>query len=262
MKYILDFKLFENTIGTELIYNKYYSDIDKKVFYKIINIDPTSIRVADFSKPGRYSKWLIREFRKGGLNIDNENYRKHLNYLLFICSTGWFKYHYKYFDIQQYDINKFLNFLENLSSEYELKTQDSKFDIIYSDEILDILVPLNFTAAFETAKNTDWCTSKMNSYSYWNQVAILYRIIPKDKNYDKLKLTWEKSSDEFSLACSKYPEIKFDQAPFKIVDGKEIWDLILTNSNNKNADTIRKTMDLLTSEAKQIIILNHQKFGK
>ena len=53
---ILRFKNFseiilEKSIGSEEIRKKWYSDLDKKEFYKLVNIDPTSIRKKDFSKP-------------------------------------------------------------------------------------------------------------------------------------------------------------------------------------------------------------------
>ena len=67
---ILRFKNFsdiilEKSIGSEEIRNKWYSEMDKKVFYKLVNLDPTSIRKKDFSKPGKYTKWLISMYKKG-----------------------------------------------------------------------------------------------------------------------------------------------------------------------------------------------------
>ena len=77
-------QIFEKSIGSEEIRKKWYSDLPKKTFYSLVNIDPTSVRKKDFSKPGKYSKWLIREYKKGNLNDnlleDNEFCKK----LLFI----------------------------------------------------------------------------------------------------------------------------------------------------------------------------------
>ena len=66
---ILRFKNFseiilEKSIGSEEIRNKWYPDLDKKIFYKLVNLDPTSIRKKDFSKPGKYVKWLINMYKK------------------------------------------------------------------------------------------------------------------------------------------------------------------------------------------------------
>ena len=221
------------------------------------------MRVKGFSKPGRYSKWLIKQYLRNNLQLKNEDYTKRLNYFLFICSTGWFKFNYKYFDILQYDSFKFMYFMEKTSEIYERVTIKSKYDVIYSDEKIDILVPLNFTAAYETSMNTDWCTQKLSGYSLWNNIAILYRIIPKIKNFDKLKLTWLKKNNEYfnewSLACSRYPEISGNDSPFELIEGKENWEHNLHN-DNKVYDVIRKSMELLSDKAKQAIISNHAKY--
>ena len=59
MSRILNYSLFEASIGSENIRKKWYPKIPKKLFYTIINLDPTSVRKKDFSKPGKFSKWLI-----------------------------------------------------------------------------------------------------------------------------------------------------------------------------------------------------------
>ena len=57
-------EIFEKSIGSEEIRKKWYSDLDKKTFYKLVNIDPTSVRKKEFSKPGKYVKWLITQYKK------------------------------------------------------------------------------------------------------------------------------------------------------------------------------------------------------
>jgi hypothetical protein len=56
--------LLEKSIGSEEIRKKWYPDLDKKIFYKLVNLDPTSVRKKEFSKPGKYTKWLISMYKK------------------------------------------------------------------------------------------------------------------------------------------------------------------------------------------------------
>ena len=282
MKYIKPFKtfpnLFESTIGIDNIYNKYYSDLPKSIFYKIINIDPTSIRKKDFSKPGKYSKWLLREYRKllsesRGRDVNefqlNERLVKTLNYYLFIVSSGWFKNECKEFDIFKYTIvqpseriKDFIYFMGEYISLFEAQTVKAKYDVVYSDNNVSILVPLNFTASYETAKNTDWCSKDLYGFSAWKQKSIMFRIMPKNKEYDKLKLTWSFRKKTWYLACSKYPEITGEDSPFDIVDGRFRYEnrLALQDGYNKgnvvwedNSHNIKKTMEIVSDKAKHFI---------
>jgi len=281
--------ILEKTIGSENIRLKYYSDIDKSIFYKIVNIDPTSIRKKDFSKPGKYTKWLLKEYRKERLNDDlvySEDFKKRLNYYLFIFSTGWFKSNIRKYanadmvpyaysgnklDIFKYDLSKFMKSISNIVKDYEAQTEKSKYDTVYSDDKVDILVPLNFSASYETAKNTEWCSQSLGGYSYWSSISILFRIIPKDESYDKLKLTWLKKENIWYIACSKYPEIYGNGSPFDIEDGMELWKVSKdkqdnsTYSTNKqwleNSKKIEDTMNLLSPEAKKYMDEYHKNKG-
>jgi hypothetical protein len=253
--------ILEKSIGSEEIRKKWYSHFEKKLFYKIINLDPTSIRKKDFSKPGKYSKWLLMQFDKGNLSeqlLNDESYHKKLNYYLFVFSTGWYKnkikkeYGEEFFDEEKYnkyknynisksfftpssifyDINKFktvsdfVKHIEDYKERYEIETEETKFDTVYSNDKITILVPLNFTASYETAKNTDWCTKSVSSFSEWNKKAILFRILENGTN-NKLKITWTGNNNWF-IAHNKYPEISNledfnDYKPFDKKDDKEIW---------------------------------------
>lgn len=286
---ILRFKNFseiilEKSIGSEEIHNKWYPDLDKKIFYKLVNLDPTSIRKKDFSKPGKYTKWLISMYKKrktyNYFDFDRE-FDSNLNFALFIFSTGWYKSKVKkesfYLggqlnktienDIFKFKtLNEFETHMYKIKDEYRKQTEDAKYDVVFSDDKVDILIPINFTASAETAKNTEWCSQSYGGYSMWNKKALLFRIIPKDNKYDKLKLTWNKNDDGWYLACSKYPEIRGEGTPFDLVDGKESWLERLEYMNSiyndektssikwrENADNITKTMNLLSNNAKETI---------
>lgn len=283
--------IVEKSIGSEETRMKWYSDMDKKLFYKIVNIDPTSVRKKDFSKLGKYSKWLLIQYKKGKLDsvLNDKDLIDELNYFLFIFSTKWFvskcltAFHYggittksyKDIDILKYDFDRFINKMIKYVNQYKEETEDSKFDVVFSDEKVSVLVPLNFTASYETAKNTQWCSQTFSGYSMWNSMAILFRIIPKEKVYDKLKLTWERggnSSGRWMLACSKYPEIVGYDLPFEktFTDGKTVdnWEKLCINkkgdsdSLDKNIDEIQKTMYLLSEQAKDCIMEYYIKYRK
>jgi hypothetical protein len=277
---VLRFKNFSNiilekSIGSEEIRNKWYSDLDKKIFYKLVNIDPTSIRKKEFSKPGKYTKWLINMYKKESKSeyFDfNDSFNSHLNFKLFIFSTGWYKSKVKkesfYLDKTiENDILKFPTLRDferhmyNYQDEYRKQTEDAKYDVVFSDDKIDILIPINFTASAETAKNTEWCSQSYGGYSMWNKIALLFRIIPKDNRYDKLKLTWGKNNKAWHLACSKYPEIRGSKNPFDKTNGIENWKIFKNEMDHKNdwdkwkenSIKIDETMNLLSEKAKETI---------
>lgn len=264
----------EGTLGTDLIYSKYYSDIDKKLFYKIINIDPTSVRKKDFSKPGKYSKWLIQTYKNLQLTnqlLNDEKFINNLSTYLFIFSTNWFKNKFKQNqvfyggttfnlidnDINKYSLYKFINKMMPLYNEYLEDTENGKFDVVFADEYIDIYVPLNFTSARETAENTEWCSRHFSGYSTWNQQAILFRIIPKDTGYNKIKYT-HKYDGKWFIASYKYPELIGHGDPFIISGNKENWESVLSDAYVDSYDSakilydeIKKTMGLVSDGAKK-----------
>ena len=285
---ILRFKNFsdiilEKSIGSEEIRKKWYSDLDKKEFYKLVNIDPTSIRKKDFSKPGKYVKWLINVYKKlvskseyfGDEDFD-DYFDSNLNFKLFIFSTGWYKSKVKkesfYLggelnktienDIFKFKtLNDFESHMYKYEEQYRKETEDAKYDVVFSDDKVDILIPINFTASAETAKNTEWCSQSYGGYSMWNKVALLFRIIPKDNKYDRLKLTWSKNNKAWYLACSKYPEIRDYNNPFDKTNGIENWKVSKNKMDNdtnwdkwkENSIKIEETMSLLSEKAKETI---------
>jgi hypothetical protein len=293
---ILRFKGFSNmilekSIGSEEIRNKWYSDMDKKIFYKLVNIDPTSVRKKDFSKPGKYVKWLVAVYKKlvaKSEYLDAEDFDvyfdSNLNFKLFVFSTGWYKSKVKkesfYLggqlnrtienDIFKFKtLNEFESHMYKYEEEYRKETEDAKYDVVFSDDKVDILIPINFTASAETAKNTEWCSQSYGGYSMWNKVALLFRIIPKDNRYDKLKLTWGKNNKAWYLSCSKYPEIRGYNNPFDKTDGIENWKVSKNEMDNdtnwgkwkENSIKIGETMNLLSEKAKETIKEYYNKNG-
>jgi hypothetical protein len=289
MKHIKSFiQLLEKSIGSEEIRNKWYSDLSKKTFYRLVNLDPTSVRKKDFSKPGKYSKWLIKEYKKDNLNdniLQDADFCKRLNYYLFIHSTRWFRKKRQrimtsrtktsytndsFNNIDNVNIEEFMYEMARYVKQYEAETEKAKYDLVYEDDKIKVLVPLNFTASFETAKNTQWCSQQFSGYSMWNYRSILFRIVPIKQGYDKLKLTWDRegSSARWYIACSEYPEVFGSRTPFDKFGDVESWSLKCDELEEKygkkvpQMDEIRKTMTLLSSDAKKFIIDYYNKYKK
>ena len=151
--------LLEKSIGSEEIRNKWYSDLDKKIFYKLVNLDPTSVRKKDFSKPGKYVKWLINMYKKESkseyFDFDRE-FDSDLNFKLFVFSTGWYASKVKKESFYlggelnktiENDIFKFPTLRDferdiyKYQDEYRKETEDAKYDVVFSDDKVDVLIP-------------------------------------------------------------------------------------------------------------------------
>lgn len=273
MSIVKSFRLFEASIGSEAIRKKWYPKVNRKLFLQIINLDPTSVRKQDFSKPGKYSKWLLSKMTNkdtGDIEESGQYYlteeKENLNYFLFVFSTAWFKSNKEVIkDINKFSsINDFLRYMFKWVESYS-RTCEAKFDLIYDDDRIQILIPLNFTASWQTALNTDWCSRTLSGYKLWSYRAILFRIIPKSSNYQKVKLTWENGRFNktcWTIASEKYPEITgCSKSPFDLIDGKESWLQEVEKRNDApQYQKIRETMLLLSKEAKEEIEKYHEKF--
>lgn len=253
MSRILSYNLFEASIGSENIRKKWYPKIPKKLFYTIINLDPTSVRKKDFSKPGKFSKWLIMKMvdrTYNDLTSDGkyflESEKEKLNFYLFIFSTNWYKLKTNGIkDIFKFkSLNHFMNEMQKFEQNYLLNT-DAKYDIIYHDDNIDIVVPLNYSASWETAKNTDWCTKNIQAWKHWSSIAILFRILPKSKNYNKLKLTFTLTEPyNWTLASQKYPELYGKGNPFEKTKSAENWQNLLTQKLQYSEVTAKTMYDI------------------
>ncbi len=269
--------ILEKSIGSEEIRLKHYGDLDKRTYYKIINLDPTSVRKKDFSKPGKYSKWLLYQYKIGFLDnvlLNTKKYTDDLTNFLFLFSTNWFANKYKksaYYiggevshtlmnDINKYSLMNFMAKMTPLRDEYLSETEDAQYDIVYSDDAFDIFVPLNFTASRQSAENTQWCSQYYGGYSIWKKDAILFRIIPKDEKLAKIKFSYRFSGTWF-MAGPVYPELTGENKPFEVVDSKPNWQHVKEKSyqtvfeaGKKIYDEIENTMIQLPPKATQCMM--------
>lgn len=231
---------------------KWYSKIPKKLFYLIINLDPTSVRKKEFSKPGKFSKWLLMKMvsRNNELTHDAkyfiETEKEKLNFFLFIFSTSWYKLKTTGIkDIFKFkSLNDFMNYMQKFEKDYLLQT-NARYEVIYHDDKCDVVVPLNYSASWETAKNTDWCTKNIQAWTHWSSIALLVRILPHSNRYSKLKLTFTLSEPyNWTLASQKYPELFGRGLPFEKKNSVENWQSILNLKIKESEETAKKLNDI------------------
>jgi hypothetical protein len=268
MKKYYDF-IIEKSLGSEDIRLKHYDHLEKRKYYQIINIDPTTVTKKDFTKPGKYTKWLLYQYNIGLLSdnlLEDKTYTTALTDYLFVFSTNWYarlvgknaiyiggeRNNIMINDINKFSLSNFMSKMVSVRDEYLIESEGAKYDVIYSDDKVDVYVPLNFTASKESSLNTQWCSQSFGGFSNWNKMAILFRIIPKDKALDKVKFTYQ-YNDRWFIAGPKYPELMGEGNPFTL-DGefphwKNIKDKFYMDSYDNDKpkyDKIEKTMNLLT----------------
>ena len=225
MKHLTTYKIYEKAWHSEDIRNKYYSDMPKRLFYMFVNSDPTSVRKKDFSKVGKYVKWLINQYNQHHEDsyymsefVYRDDIREKIKNSLYIFTTSTgrklLKDDKEPIDIHKHNIDSLLRAVSNIKDQWTVLTNDGKIDLVYEDNNLLILIPLNFTACYQYSKNTEWCSQSLNGYNSWSKQGLLYRFIDKQTN-EIYRLTWMfNDNTKFSWATKKYPEIGYSN--FKI----------------------------------------------
>lgn len=198
---IYEWLLFENK---EEIYKKYYSDIDRDNFIRIIKADPkTKVTNNVIDNIGAYAKLLLNIYRKGNLKF--EDLPKANEYLTLV-------YRYQIpLDIKK--INSIAD-LYTLVKGHIAKTEKSiasilqtlgsdEYDLLLNTESWYVFHPKTQKAASYLGVNTEWCTA-------WGQYSLnpnykertshfvghsskgpLYIIINKENEMDKYQLHFE-----------------------------------------------------------------------
>lgn len=203
--YSLMDRLCETTLLTEAmslddIHQKYYNDIDKETFDKIVSSDPTSKP----NKKGKYTEWLLNLYKSGKLKI--EDLYKATGYLR---AFNDFKHRLRGIDIGQikslpelYDtVRPFLDNPEQATSKSdEIRKLKKGATKIYEDDRWLIIRPMTKDAAIYYGKGTQWCTAATESENYYDRYVedygegCLYINIDKKK---KRKYQFCFESDEF-----------------------------------------------------------------
>ena len=190
--------------GLEDIKNKYFKDMDDKVFSQLVKLDPT---YKGGDKAGNYTRWILNLYNKGKLK--EEDFYKVTDYLQKFNNV---KKRMKNKDIFQFkslpDIAKTLDEFEDdeeLSPRQELrrlkkqieKTKEKIHDeaeLVHDGEDWEIWIPETFEASCALGKETHWCTASPSSPHYfrrYSEQGPLYILINKKDPEDKYQLHFE-----------------------------------------------------------------------
>lgn len=172
MKHLIYFDdyLVEAILDINSIYTKYYNNIERDIFDKIIEADPTT--VLKDNKVGAYSKWLLKLYDKKKLKL--EDLYKATEYL-----TAFKQFSHK---ISDKDINSYLSLPElfkavepflgqkgmNFTNDDERKLA-GQFKEIFRNEEYRIIIPLTLKASKYFGRGTEWCTTKSDSFAEYTK---------------------------------------------------------------------------------------------
>ena len=194
MKHIKYFHEFINEAVSDIesIYQKYYSDIDRGIYDKIVEADPTT--VMKDNKQGVYVKWLIKLFKNNKLKL--EDLYKATEYL---TSFDMFKHKIVNKDIMFYQslpelfkaVEPFLEKEETVFTNDEERRLAGQFKVVYTDDDYRIIIPFTLNASKYFGRGTEWCTLNTDMFKKYTKkqteditpynLYILYTENPKDR---------------------------------------------------------------------------------
>ena len=182
------------------IYVKYYSDIDRGIFNKIVSSDPTW-REDKPNKMGKFGKWLLKLWVNKKLMLED-----------LYKATEYLSYFVKYNNrIDVKDINKYHSLLElyNIvkvfmdnpdvatSNSDEVRRIKEGADKVFENGEWLVIVPHTKEASCYYGKGTQWCTAaeqSHNMFDHYNNQGNLYINIRKS---DGEKFQFHFESDSF-----------------------------------------------------------------
>ena len=174
---------------TDIVRQKYYSDIPENDFWKIVMADPTSLQG---KRIGKYSKWLFRIYRDMVESVLKKRFVKED----LTKATEYLKDFDRYksrLSINQRDINSY-DSLSDLylaiksfrDAEKPITPKDIKSgaEKVYEDERWLVVIPHTEEASCLYGANTQWCTAarENNSFKEYNENGYLYINIDKKNN--------------------------------------------------------------------------------
>lgn len=206
------------------IYNKWYvNKFKREIFDKVVTLDPlTVVKNKEVVKLGRYCRWLLKvliDFQKDkdGKYLERfvfdeaERIKIHDAFVLF---HNWYR-----INTHKIECRDIFSFKSLANFQYGMERKKEDYDnirkarknkghifIIYEDENIMVLEPLDFIACFRFSRHTEWCSKSENAYNSWKRDNILLRFVDK-KNKIIHRLTWSyANNDSWSWATPIYPE--------------------------------------------------------
>ena len=207
---ILEWLITENK---EEIYQKYYSDIDRRLFLRIIQGDPKTVVVGDkMEKVGKHAKLLLNMYRNNKLTIEDlanakeyleliYKYNVSLNYNEIQTIPDLYQLVKDKMALVSTSLSKLISLLE--SNEYFVQHNGTKWFII---------TPITEKAAAYLGVNAEWCTTwgkyslnpkhkdKTNHFNSFKKKDKLYIIINKENENEKYQIHFP--NNEFKNAAN------------------------------------------------------------
>jgi hypothetical protein len=207
---ILEWLITENK---EEIYQKYYSDIDRRLFLRIIQGDPKTVVVGDkMEKVGKHAKLLLNMYRNNKLTIEDlanakeyleliYKYNVSLNYNEIQTIPDLYQLVKDKMALVSTSLSKLISLLE--SNEYVVQHNGTKWFII---------TPITEKAAAYLGVNAEWCTTwgkyslnpkhkdKTNHFNSFKKKDKLYIIINKENENEKYQIHFP--NNEFKNAAN------------------------------------------------------------
>ena len=165
------------------IYDKYYSDVPRQDFERIIAADPTSKP----NKMGKYGKWLLSLYQRGALKIGDlgeakeclEYFSKYINRIE-IKDINRYKSVRELYDV----VAPFMQDPTQATSKTDAmrRQKHEEAEKVYEDGEWMVIVPHTQAASCLYGKGTKWCTaadSSQNMFDYYNSKGKLYININK-----------------------------------------------------------------------------------
>lgn len=190
----------------EEIYKKFYSDIERPMFVRIISLDPASkIEGKDeIKKIGKYSKLLLKMFKSG--NLKPEDFPKAKDYLTLVYK------HNVPVDLKSVkSLGDLFTLVEKYYSREGTKNvfdlvnilDDNEYTVHLSGEKWIVYTPKSEKAASYLGTGTEWCTSwgpystnddfksRKNHFTHHNGRGPLYIIINRNDLSEKYQFHFE-----------------------------------------------------------------------
>ena len=181
------------------IYVKYYSDIDRGIFNKIVSSDPTW-REDKPNKMGKFGKWLLKLWVNKKLMLEDlYKATEYLSYFIKYNNRIEVKDINKYHSLQElYNIIKV--FMDNpeiaTSNSDEVRRIKEGADKVFENGEWLVIVPHTKEASCYYGKGTQWCTAaeqSHNMFDHYNSQGNLYINIRKSDG-EKFQFHFESGS--------------------------------------------------------------------
>ena len=160
-----------NKEDLDIVYNKYYTDIDFDIFKQIVESDPTSTIEGQLYL-GKYSKWLLKLFKNNKLKLEDlykvEEYIK-----LFDKQSVRNKIDRK--DINQYkSLGDLASVVLPFKESDEIKSdKEMKEDcLVHEFKNYKLYIPKTFEDSCRLGKGTEWCTATEKTDEYYNMYLL------------------------------------------------------------------------------------------